>query len=187
MHDYYSSHLQNHIPPNHSAETPPLNHLHQIQIPTPSYSHHSTPSLNINTHYASSPMIPPSHSQDSSQIMNVAIRNESPSSIQYGILPLTPNSMVIMGPHSTNSNSNDGVTQNSETIENQTAIYPSWSSTRASAPLSPPENNTNNGSPLHHLTSGLSMHSYHNSTYIQPSFTAHPGSKQFGNLYTSWY
>lgn len=187
MHDYYSSHLQNHIPTNHSSETPPINHLHQIQIPTPTYSHHSTPSQNSN--YSLSQMIP-SHSQDSSQIMNVAVRNnESPLSVQYGILPPTPNSMVIMGPHSTNSNSNDGVHNHPETIENHPSIYSSWNSTaRTSAPLSPTENNnTNVESPVHHIPTGLSMHSYHNPTYIQPSFSAHPVSKQFGNLYTSWY
>lgn len=190
MHDYYSSHLQNHIPPtNHASETPPINHLHQIQIPTPTYSHHSAQSQNSNTtHYALSPMIP-SNSQDSSQIMNVTTirNNESPLSVHYGILPPTPNSMVIMGPHSTNSNSNDGVHNHSDTIENHTALYPSWNTTtKTSAPHSPPENNTNIESPLHHVASGLSMHSYHNPTYIQPSFS-HPVSKQFGNLYTSWY
>lgn len=186
VHDYYSSHLQNHIPTNHSSETPPINHLHQIQVPTPTYSHHSAQSQPSNsTHYALFPMIP-SNSHDSSQIMNVTIRNnESPLGAQYGILPPTPNSMVILGPHSTNSNSNDGVHNHSETIDNQTAIYPSWNSTtRTPVPLSPPENNTNIESPLH---PGLSMHSYHNPTYIQPSLSAHPVSKQFGNLYTSWY
>lgn len=189
VHDYYSSHLQNHIPTNHSSETPVINHLHPIQIPTPTYSHHSAQSQNSNsTHYALSPMIP-SNSQDSSQIMNVTIRNnESPLSVKYGIYPPTPNSMVIMGPHSTNSSSNDGVHNHSETIENHTAIYPSWNSTsRISAPLSPQENITNIESPLHHVASGLSMHSHHNPTYIQPSFSGHPVSKQFGNLYTSWY